>query len=402
MGSYRPKVASSGRVMGDDEAVAAGLYDPDVPRATTAGVLPVPPGGATPVQTVSYRPPGQPAQAMPPGQGIGGPDIPLPPQRPPQVAQAAPTPPPPPPQQLPGEDVRAQAEMMRRNANPFARQAAALAALLPRLPPHTQQAMAPMLQHLMRGNDLTDPQKQWIADVLTGGTTENYSTWNRLNRAAEAGVLTSPEGVAAEQSKARLGIDREALGELTKKVNADRQVLPLLDQIRTLAHQTPEGFAGALAPTVQRMMSARGIPWAGGVNAEVFQAVARRFIPSVRDPGAASNLEQGIWMSAVPSLMNSAQGRILIANMIEAQIHRTREIANVYRNNLGDPKLDEKLDAIEKKSLLNPAQQANFKSVYGVSLTPPRPDAMLGSDPKGKPVWVVPNPAKPGGWLQVD
>jgi hypothetical protein len=399
---------------GAGTSVAPGTVPGVEPPATVASAPPSPLGvpSTVPANIAANIPPSSPVRlAGLGGAGMGAPS-PQPPAVPPQQYAQAGTPAarpatpavrlPQPPAATP--DVRQQAIQMQRQANPFASEIAKVMAIVPRLPPNTQQTMATMLREMFKGNELTNDQKEWIGTVLYGGNTEDFKTFSRLKRAAEAGVLTSAEGIAAKQHEARMTVDTETMKELSKKVASAQSILPVLERVKQLAHETPEGFWGGLAPLAQRFASAFGIPWQGGVNAELFNALTRQMIPGVRDPGSTSNLELSSYTGAVPSLSNSAEGRIVIANMMQAQIERVQRVWQVYRDHAGSPELGKHLDALENKPLLSKADQKRFENVTGHSPAPPVPGAELYDNPQtpGKKSWFLPpNESSGGKWRLV-
>lgn len=386
-----------------------------IPPDVTAQAMPLPQPAASP----ETMPPFQVAQAGPgpipfptPPPMPGGGAIPFAPRPAPMAPPMAPAPQPQlPPEQLPpapdqaaaqrAAAIRAQAEQMAAQANPYGQQAARLAALLPRLPPNTQASMQMIMQHLLRGNDLTPEQKNWIGYVRSGGN-EDFATYQRLNRAADAGILTSEEGVKAEALKAVVAAHTQELQDLVKKSEAGRSMLPVLDTIAAISPSTPGGFAGQLAPIAQKIATTLGINWPGGVNAELMLSLQRRMVPTVREPGATSNLEMSQYLQAVPSLYNSPQGRSVMVMMLKAQIMRNEQVRLAYEQNIGRPAdLQRALNRLDQTPLLDERQAAMFKQLTGVSLHPPVPGAMPGNNPiTGKPGWYAPDPNRPGKFLE--
>jgi hypothetical protein len=418
----RPIVPSSARVVGDKEAVAAGLYETPGATPTTPpppGLLPVPPGGVTeptPQQTENAKvrlasalgaateggsqPLGNayastaPGTVPPPPAPVAAPPVAPPVSAPQQVAQAVPQP-------VTGPDVQAQARALLQQANPFSRQMAAAAALLPRLPPNTATQLTHMLTQLQKGYELTKDQKEWANAVLSGGLTEDFPTYLRLNRAAQAGVVTSAEGITAKQREEMIKADAETYRRLDQKHTQQLEIKPVLDMLENISDRTPQGFMGAIAPVAQKFLSAAGVPWQGGSNAELMVALSRQLVPAVRDPGSTSNLEQQMYISAVGGLTNSTVGRQLIISMMRAQIERTAQLKSVVRGNLGAPDLEAKIAALENKPLLNPIENDRFKSLTGVPLQPPLPGAFPGRDPQGRPGWYVHDANSPSGYAIV-
>ena len=386
----RPKVASSDKVVGDDEAVAAGLYPPpatiggppEAPAAPATGGLS---GGAaptaTPVQTVPVRPPAA-APAAP-------------------AAQAPPVQNPP----LPSMGVGGMGPEV-------AQRAAILTAILPRLPPNAQAAVAAFRDHLLKQGDLTEDMKNYIyaarQAALGNKSIEDFQTWVRLNKAAQAGVLTSPEGLAAAKQKELLAVDSATLKEAQKQIPEQRKAMAALNQLLAINAETPGGWAGPVSIAAAKIAETLGLPTTKGMNnAMLMQAITRSLVPGIRDPGATSNVEQQMYIDALPNLLQSKEGRELVAKFWKSQLQRNAEIINVMRNNLGKEDLAAKLDALEAKSLIpDEADRKLLAAAHaagppaapppaaGAAAAPPTPPPGLppGSNPQFNPAtgtWTV-------------
>jgi hypothetical protein len=298
----RAPVPSTPKVWGDKEAEAAGLYEP---RAQ----------GAQPAQ--QQQPPQQQVQLAPPRQT--GPAMPA------------------------------------TASNPATRSIPMLLGAVsnPGLPQPQRDAAKALLEHALKTSDLPPDQKNYVLYRTQGGS-DDFTTWDRGNKTAGATMINTAPGMEAKQTEARIDIDKNAIKDLAQKTVAGRSALPLINQMITLADKTPGGWAGAASPYIAKGMATLGIEVPEGIsNAELLAAASRQLIPSIRDPGSTSNYEQSLYMQAIPSLSQSPEGRIKIANMLKAQIQRNSEIMQVYRQNVGSPDLDKKLSALDAKPMFS-------------------------------------------------
>lgn len=220
-------------------------------------------------------------------------------------------------------------------------------------------------------------------------------------KTAGATVINTAEGQQAAETKARIEIDKHAVMDLSKKVASGRSALPLLTQMMAINDKTPGGWAGTAAPYLAKAAATLGIEVPEGAsNAELFQAMSRQFIPSVRDPGSTSNYEQQLYASAVPSLSQSPEGRAKIATMMKSQIERNAEILQTYRRYVGRPELDQKLSELDAKPIFSPADRRALESVspqQGAPQGMPQ-GAKKGNDGK----FYIDDPKRPGKYLRVD
>lgn len=200
-------------------------------------------------------------------------------------------------------------------------------------------------------------------------------------KTAGATVINTAEGQQAAETKARIDIDQHAVKDLSVKVASGRSALPLLTQMMAINDKTPGGWAGTAAPYLAKAAATLGVNVPEGAsNAELFNAMSRQFIPSVRDPGATSNYEQNLYASAVPSLSQSPEGRAKIAGMMKSQIERNAEILATYRRFVGRPELDAKLSELDNKPLFSEADRKALEAA--VPQQAPPAQAPRGGAPK--------------------
>lgn len=178
-----------------------------------------------------------------------------------------------------------------------------------------------------------------------------YGEWDQQRRRSSATnvSLNTVEGLQEAQTKARIAIDTENAKEIGKQALAGQRLVPLLDQVERLADKTPGGWAGPVAASLSRAYAAAGweVP-EGWSNAELLQSISQRLIPIVREPGPTSERELGIYLRAVPGLMQSPEGRRKVVRMTRSIIERSNAIAKVYRQHVGSPELYDRLAEMDK------------------------------------------------------
>lgn len=235
----------------------------------------------------------------------------------------------------------------------------------PDAPPEVQKVAIEFVKAAQSEAGLTKEQKEYRGYVQQGGK-DDFTTWDRKNRTASATLINTAEGNEAASQKARIAIDTHAVADLSKKVAAGRAALPLLDRAIALAAKTPEGWAGAASPTIARALSGLGFEVPDGIsNAELLNSMTRQLIPAIRDPGSTSNYEQSIYTAALPSLNQSADGRIKIARMMKAQLQRNAEVMAIYRANIGSVDLDKKLAELDAKPLFAAEDRKELERIAG-------------------------------------
>jgi hypothetical protein len=233
----------------------------------------------------------------------------------------------------------------------------------PGLPQASRDTAKVLLEHALKSSDIPNDQKDYALYRQQGGT-DDFTKWMRANKAAGATMINTAEGMDAAQTKARIAVDTHAVQDISKKVASGRSSLPILTQMMAINDKTPGGWAGAVSPYIAKAAASLGIEVPEGAsNSELFQAMSRQFIPSIRDPGSTSNYEQSLYMQAVPSLTQSPEGRAKIANLMKAQINRNGEILATYRKYIGSPELDAKLAELDNKPMFTPDDTKYLKSV---------------------------------------
>jgi hypothetical protein len=179
----------------------------------------------------------------------------------------------------------------------------------------------------------TEKQKEWEFEKARDPSTPPYKEWADQKAAQEG----------------RVKIDTATAEELNKNASAIYPTLSILEDAIRLGKSAPGGMAGQAAAQLGRMMSALGMKVPETFSdAEALNAIATRLLPLVRQPGSVSNYEQQSYMQALPSLLQSKEGRIKAAEMMLKLARNGIETAKIYRDGIGRADLHEKLAAMDK------------------------------------------------------
>jgi hypothetical protein len=232
--------------------------------------------------------------------------------------------------------------------------------------------------------DLKEYAAYAAQEKARGGIPKSYEVWDLQRRKAGATAINTAEGFDAAQMKARIAIDQKVAQEAADQALAGRRLMPVLDELAYMADKTPEGWAGPLSVPIGRTLAAIGVPVSAGMtNAETFGSLAQRLVPIVREPGATSQGEMALYLSAGPQLTGTATGRKMIIAMNKAMVERSQQIAKVYRENLGSPSLYEKLADLDRP-LFTDEQRAALRGAVQSPSNEASPTAPL---PSGVPQW---------------
>lgn len=163
--------------------------------------------------------------------------------------------------------------------------------------------------------------------------------------------------------KARMDVDKDAAKAAAEAAVSITRALPALEEVERIAGTTQGGYKGALIPYLNRIATSFGIEtpdnWS---DAEAINAISMQLVPLVRQPGQVSNYEQQTYMQAVPSLLQSPEGRQKIIKIMKKQAKRAQEIAKVYRENLGAADLYDKIAALDKP-MFTPEELTELKQL---------------------------------------
>ncbi len=293
------KVPSSSRVMGDDEGVAKGYYDPPQGGAARPPNMP----GTVPVRTMSYR------------QGEGGPDLPF------QVAQATGAPGRPPAgaprdlrsqpqmapiQHVPGSipaELRPKIRDMLRHPNPIIKQQGLNLYNQYRKPVDEPQPLSPQ-----------DAQRFG----LPNGGAGFYRQGGSIKKIDPTLVNIDQKGESALTVKSA-ELDAKRYGEIIDDVPASRQMLNDLDTLRDLGTRFQTGKVAEIKSALGPYAEALGVKIDNLGDIQAYEAIVNRVAPNLRvkGSGAQSDMELRNFLKSLPSIGNTPEGNAMIQRTME-------------------------------------------------------------------------------------
>lgn len=174
----------------------------------------------------------------------------------------------------------------------------------------------------------------------------------------------SPADLKAKQTAAMVQVQIEGGKEAFKAADAARKVIPTLDNIVKLSQNVPGGYKGALAPYIAKISATFGWPVdPKASDAEALNALNQQLLPLVRQPGQVSNYEQQVYQQALPSLLQSREGRIKIAYALKQQGERASQVAQIYEKYIGTDQLQSKLNELANKNVFDEETNKLFQRV---------------------------------------
>jgi hypothetical protein len=305
----RAPVAPSAKVWGDDEAVAAGLYDP-----------PATPGARPPVQGAGTPPMPPPVPVSQPGADA------LPPNATPTAGTGMPGPmtPPPAPTMTPAVPVVP-------GAAPVAPTGAPAAAAPPQQLTIGAQHV-PVLIGALSNPNLPAGQKE-VAKTLLTEAFKNMKEPEKIQtlRALHADPsLLEVEKQLRSAGKTEVNIDQKSESEFAKQAGGTvakrfeklseegqnaTQDIALLGQLRDLGAVVKTGAPAA----IQGWLAERGIKVGNNVSAvEAYSSIIDKLTPQQRIPGsgATSDYEGRMFKNSLPKLINTPEGNSIIENTL--------------------------------------------------------------------------------------
>lgn len=262
-------------------------------------------------------------------------------------------------------------------------------------------------------DELKEYDRYVAQEEKAGRTPMDWMDYKVKLASAGRNTDTPEESLRKQQTEGRIKVDvkaAEAAGEAALQIT---RALPALEEVERIGLSTPGGYKGALTPYLARVATSFGIEipeeWS---DAETINAISMQLVPLVRQPGQVSNYEQQTYMQAVPSLMQTPEGRMKIISMMKRQAQRAQEIAKVYRDNLGAVDLYEKIAELDKP-MLTPEELEEFKrlgdeaaAAKGKEKPKEEPAAVDGAPSVGSIVdgheFLGGDPAKPESWKKLE
>lgn len=230
----RAPVASSPRVWGDQEAEAAGIYEPRTPAQQ---------------QPVTLASLGQ----QPPGMSPRHAQLPT---TQPRLAQAAPTSPQ--PAQV-TQAQPAQAVPMPESGGLTPRALMLLqGASNPRLPQTHREMAKTMLSNELDASKLTTSQKEYVMYRSQGGT-DDFTTWDRGNKAAGKTEITVDNRAENEENKAAGKGAGERRATMFASAGAAHKTLANLSRVEGLLNQVSQGKMQPARMTISAWAKSMGL-----------------------------------------------------------------------------------------------------------------------------------------------
>lgn len=159
---------------------------------------------------------------------------------------------------------------------------------------------------------------------------------------------TTNVNVDNRSESALLRADTDTLKDINTGATQARGLLSLFDRAETAIRNTPEGAGAQFAPIVGQLARSLGFNIEGTSEAEVLRSIQNQMASLQRLPGsgATSDRDMALFLQAVPRLGNTRDGNLALVDMGRRLMQRRIEEAGVFRRHIGQPDLQERLDAL--------------------------------------------------------
>lgn len=224
---------------------------------------------------------------------------------------------------------------------------------------------APAQQPATNGMLLPPPSGAQTPDPAvfqpTGNRKVDAALQEDAGKAAIAGTRVVNEGVAKA--------DTETFSAIANQTRTLSNMLPQLQRIEALAANTKTGGLGAARLEFGKIF---GLDLDGVPEAQAITAIQNAIGPSLRTPGsgASSDKDVAIFMSSIPTLMNTPGGIREINRTYEQLLTRKKEEEKIARKLLRDDGNLERL--YEETEKLGPVFKSGSISAPSSSATPKR------------------------------
>ena len=229
----------------------------------------------------------------------------------------------------------------------------------------------------------------------------------RMGQPPQTNVTVAPsEG-------ALIKADTETLKQINEGAQQARALVNMFTRAEEAVRQVPEGTGAQLLPIVGQTARALGVDIQGTSEAEVLNSLRNQLASLQRVPGsgATSDRDMALYLQAVPRLGNTREGNLKLIDMGRRLMERRIQEAGVWRRNIGQADIMEKLDELgpvfsaqERQILQQDAMPlldqtgggvSNARSGFSASppSAPPRPGAVMqgfrfrGGDPANRNNW---------------
>ena len=164
----------------------------------------------------------------------------------------------------------------------------------------------------------------------------------RLGAAPSTNInLPSPES-------ALMKADTETMKLVNEGAQQARAMVNMFTRAEEAVRQVPEGTGAQLLPIVGQTARALGVDIQGTSEAEVLNSLRNQLASLQRVPGsgATSDRDMALYLQAVPRLGNTREGNLKLIDMGRRLMERRIQEANVWRRNIGQSDIMEKLDEL--------------------------------------------------------
>lgn len=171
------------------------------------------------------------------------------------------------------------------------------------------------------------PDASMFSPASTGNRKVDAALQEESGKAQIAGRRAVNEGVAKA--------DTETFGQIANQTRTLASMLPQLQRIETLAANTKTGGIGVARNEFGKIF---GLDLDGVPEAQAITAIQNAIGPSLRTPGSGSSSDKdvAIFMSSIPTLMNTPQGIREINRTYEKLLDRKKKEEGIARKLLRD------------------------------------------------------------------
>jgi hypothetical protein len=192
--------------------------------------------------------------------------------------------------------------------------------------------------------------------------------------------------------------DTDTLKQVNEGAQQARAMVNMFTRAEEAVRQVPEGTGAQLLPIIGQTARALGVDIQGTSEAEVLNSLRNQLAALQRVPGsgATSDRDMALYLQAVPRLGNTREGNLKLIDMGRRLMERRIQEAGVWRRNIGQPDIMEKLDE------LGPVFSAQERQILQQDATPLR-DQTGGAVPNARGDFSAAPPTaapRPGAVMQ--
>lgn len=317
------------------------------PATESALATPIPLGAeAPPMAQALMNPPGQPGQ---PQQGGAAPGMPMPPP----VPAGGPAPSAAPAMAQPGGGANMQAIIAgMSSSSPRVRATAQM--LFQQARDQEERALRTQERAQDRAFSLANRAQPaptefdrllGAAGIQPGSPEAQALARGRLERMGQA---PQTNVTVAPAEGALIRADTETLKQINEGAQQARQMVNMFTRAEEAVRQVSEGTGAQLLPIIGQTARAFGVDIQGTSEAEVLNSLRNQLASLQRVPGsgATSDRDMALYLQAVPRLGNTREGNLKLIDMGRRLMERRIQEAGVWRRNIGQSDIMEKLDEL--------------------------------------------------------